>query len=252
MRVSKSSLLIYLLNPFNPAARDRLMYGRIDAAAAERLSRHHLNAVRPNSMDDDESFDDQPTHAGWKACDPCFRGKIKCTGDGTHPCPTCKKKGVTCVYLAPKKRGPKTGALRALQEEVDLLRAQLAETTRGKGTRGAPAPAPAALPARSQQPSMALEAPPLVARLAPLELEVRFVRVFFMYCNTLLPMICKQVRSCVVGGHVCQCGQRQPHPCPPRRSSTAPRCTWGSSTSSAWSARTRCPSATTRAGTAAR
>jgi hypothetical protein len=60
-----------------------------------------------------------------KACDACHKAKAKCSGDGAAPCPSCVKRGLSCVYSAAKKRGPKTGALKALQEEVAVLRNQL-------------------------------------------------------------------------------------------------------------------------------
>ena len=141
------------------------------------------------------SDDEQPSF-GWKACDPCFKGKIKCKGDGIHSCPTCEKKGIECIYLAPKKRGPKSGALRALQEEVELLKTQLAELSKPGSARTTVAAPPLPLPADSSDPL-------LIQRLAPLDAEVKFIRIFFMYCNTLTPMICKQVRRMArVGGCV--------------------------------------------------
>jgi hypothetical protein len=58
-----------------------------------------------------------------KACGACHRAKSKC--DGGNPCASCKRRGIDCVYFEQRKRGPKTGALRQLQEEVASLRAQL-------------------------------------------------------------------------------------------------------------------------------
>jgi hypothetical protein len=52
------------------------------------------------------------------ACEFCHKRKAKCKGDGEKPCPTCVARGIQCVYPPPKKRGPKRGALKALQSRV--------------------------------------------------------------------------------------------------------------------------------------
>jgi hypothetical protein len=68
-----------------------------------------------------------------RACDACHRAKSRCLGDGVTACATCVKKGLDCVYSEQKKRGPKTGALKALQEEVAALKAQLKSAAAGTG-----------------------------------------------------------------------------------------------------------------------
>ena len=44
---------------------------------------------------------------------------------GGTACQTCSRRGLPCTFSEPKKRGPKSGALAALQQEVNALRAQL-------------------------------------------------------------------------------------------------------------------------------
>jgi hypothetical protein len=45
---------------------------------------------------------------GKKACDQCFKSKTKCDMNEAG-CATCKKKGIDCTFLIPKKkRGPKS------------------------------------------------------------------------------------------------------------------------------------------------
>lgn len=76
-----------------------------------------------------------------RACEGCHRSKSKCINDGlgTTPCQACARKGIECVYLEQKKRGPKTGALKQLQEEVAALRQQLKQVTTQGGAAGASA-----------------------------------------------------------------------------------------------------------------
>lgn len=60
-----------------------------------------------------------------RACEACHRAKAKCQGDGIVPCSSCIRRNIECVYVEQKKRGPKTGALKALQVELNTLRAAL-------------------------------------------------------------------------------------------------------------------------------
>lgn len=67
-----------------------------------------------------------------RACEACHRSKCKCINDGTGdtPCVNCFKKGIPCVYKEAKKRGPRPGMVKALQEMVDELQYQLEDVTR--------------------------------------------------------------------------------------------------------------------------
>lgn len=47
---------------------------------------------------------------GHQACSNCNKLHKKCDGIKPHPCSRCTKKGIECIYLPPKKRGPKTGS----------------------------------------------------------------------------------------------------------------------------------------------
>jgi hypothetical protein len=51
--------------------------------------------------------------------------QARCAGDGTNACPSCLRKGIECIYLPPRKRGPKSGQLRNLMAEVETLRGVL-------------------------------------------------------------------------------------------------------------------------------
>ena len=65
------------------------------------------------------------------ACIPCRGNHLKC--DGARPCHPCQKKGVTCEYAQPKKRGPKTNELQLLKmqllQDCDELCSKIAELT---------------------------------------------------------------------------------------------------------------------------
>jgi hypothetical protein len=62
------------------------------------------------------------------ACDTCRRSKTKCinqdpTGDdilSRPPCERCTAKNLQCVYSLPKRRGPRPGAKRKM-DDVELL-----------------------------------------------------------------------------------------------------------------------------------
>jgi hypothetical protein len=55
-----------------------------------------------------------------KACDNCKRTHTKCSGD--HPiCLQCQKRGAACVYSVARRRGPRSGQLRELQDQVKTL-----------------------------------------------------------------------------------------------------------------------------------
>jgi hypothetical protein len=165
-----------------------------------------------------------------RACDACHRAKARCGGDGVHPCPACSRKGAPCVYSEAKKRGPKTGALKALQLEVLQLRAALAaqleaanaaatEAGNGRGggakrprrssvlTEGYTPPAGgasgSATPSAASSGTRRLAYQPLALpyatfipipeepRIASLPAETHFVRLFFLFSNAVCPLVCK-------------------------------------------------------------
>lgn len=67
-----------------------------------------------------------------RACEACHKSKCKCINDGTaeNPCTNCFKKGIPCVYKEAKKRGPRPGMMKALQDIVDELQSKLDDVTR--------------------------------------------------------------------------------------------------------------------------
>ncbi len=57
---------------------------------------------------------------GRAACDNCKKYHSRCSGD-TPTCVQCSKRKIACVYSPQKKRGPKSGQLKQLQDQVQLL-----------------------------------------------------------------------------------------------------------------------------------
>lgn len=100
------------------------------------------------------------------ACDPCRRRKIKC--DGKFPCSQCaKNSNHECVYVEARKRGPKIGQLKKLKEENNLLREVLMNGQLGTSTSIARIP----------------------TALTVFNGESRFVHAYFMYDNSVVPII---------------------------------------------------------------
>lgn len=62
----------------------------------------------------------------------CNQLHKKC--DGQKPCARCLKKGIECIYLPPKKRGPKTGKL--TKSKKTHRKAQTKHKTNWKNTLG--------------------------------------------------------------------------------------------------------------------
>jgi Fungal Zn(2)-Cys(6) binuclear cluster domain len=166
-----------------------------------------------------------------KACDACHRSKSKCINSGAiygEPCVGCTKRGIPCTYSESKKRGPKSGLVREIQAEMELLKAQLASVSSGsfddrsisqhKLTSSSSSSEgrsmhPSLVKADSESTSSSLESaitmpmgvssllPPShvssgfipiqgESRIASIEREAGFLAHFFTFSNSVLPLVC--------------------------------------------------------------
>jgi ribosomal protein L37AE/L43A len=90
-----------------------------------QLSHSFISMDAQDDLSVDSNDDGMSSNRTAKACDSCHRSKARCGGDGIHACTACSRKGLECVYSMAKKRGPKSGALRAMQDEIEALRNQV-------------------------------------------------------------------------------------------------------------------------------
>ena len=159
-----------------------------------------------------------------KACATCRRLKCRCLGDGINPCPACTVRGIECIYLGSKKRGPKFRIGQPPSDGSDGAPQSTAPPA-SKRVRGAPGTSatgsaasystnasdsytstgsgssssvatllPLATSPQSHAPSifLPLEREPRIADQAA---EVRFFRLFSLNSNQQLPFVCKSLHS---------------------------------------------------------